>query len=226
MTAMASYQDPTAVFLRRLGAWAIDIGLVFTFFVAAEVYGQLVGRRVPYGDPQCRVGWNSCLGEGSEVTLVEGTDAYIWGGLIILGFVFALANFIGLQGWKGATVGKFATGIRTVNARSENAGFGRCTLRTLFGWIDFLCSGLVGIVAYLTSKNHRRVADMIGGTVVVRKAYLDQRAAQPLSPAGAPAMPVGMPPAAYGGYPPASPRPVSTNPIWSPPPPDEPPAQS
>lgn len=247
---MAGYRDPTAVFLRRLGGWVIDAGIVFVFLVLAEIYMVDHGTPVLLGDPQCDVSGYSCIGTADERYLVTDAEATTYNIVFGSAFVLLVLDFIVLQGLTGATVGKYACGIRLINKKERRPGLLRCTARLCFFWIDFFCWGLVGILAYNQSTNHRRVADMIAGTMVVHKGYLDERAAHaagtkpyggfawtalgpPLPGGYAPplpgyAIPPGYPSPASpppGGYaPPPSypPPPAPAPPTWAPPPPPGP----
>lgn len=172
---MAVYRDPTAVFAQRLGAFLIDLALVIAVFFVAQTYAFNNGEQFSGRPSSCDAAGSICVNSGSDTYLLTDGDASTYKYILMGAVVLALLNYVILQGLTGATVGKFALGIRTINGKDEPCGIGRAFLRTLFSPIDFLCSGLVGIVAYLRSKNHRRVADMIGGTTVVRKDFLIQR---------------------------------------------------
>lgn len=100
-----------------------------------------------------------------------GTVGFSLTGLpALLFFVVVLAYFIVLEGSLGQTVGKMIVGIKVVQQGSREApGFGKATIRTLMRIIDGLFVYLVAFIAALASTNHRRLGDMVAGTLVVRK---------------------------------------------------------
>ena len=75
-----------------------------------------------------------------------------------------------LEGIVGATLGKFATGIRVVKEDGSIQGVPKSLVR----WIVFLVDGplslfLCGIITSATSSGHRRLGDMSAQTYVVAK---------------------------------------------------------
>jgi uncharacterized RDD family membrane protein YckC len=171
------YRDPTAILPSRLAAWLLDGALIGAVIFFAQGFALRSGEQFPGRPSDCDLSGNVCINSGSDSYLLEGSDASTYRYLLIGAVVLAAVNYVVLQGLTGATVGKFALGIRTINSKDEPAGIFRCLVRTMFSWVDFLCSGLVGLVTYFRSQNHRRVADMIGGTTVVRKGFVAQRVA-------------------------------------------------
>lgn len=171
------YRDPTAILPQRFVAWILDLALILAVVFVAQSLAFRNGAQFPGRPSDCDLGGNVCVSSGSDTYLLEGSDASTYRYLLLGSLVLAVINYVVLQGLTGATVGKFAMGIRTINKKDRPAGLIRCLVRTLFSWIDFLLLGLVGLVSYAKSKNHRRVADMLGGTTVVRKDFVAQRAA-------------------------------------------------
>ena len=123
-------------------------------------------------DPQPRyTGSGLCLAlEDTAYVVPEskvGTIALLGGlGLFIVGIL----NLVVLQGMTGATAGKHALGIRTVNRLGQPAGIGRMLLRLLGGLVDGICYGVVGLIVVLASSERRRVADLAAGTWVVDRS--------------------------------------------------------
>ncbi len=91
-------------------------------------------------------------------------------GYIVLGFL-TLPLYGGLlEGfWNGQTVGKRMLGIKVVNSRGDEPGFGQALVRNvpaviLFTWI----STAVGLAAIAINDRRQRLFDEAAGTYVVR----------------------------------------------------------
>ncbi len=119
----------------------------------------------------------------------------------------------------GGSPGKLIVGIRVVDKNTfAKAGFGRHLGRFIL-WIadsaPWFCGvPLVGLITGLASKGHRRVGDMVAGTLVVDKKMVDH----PVAIVGvneiAPAYPpTAAPPAPPIGQAPTSPPPPTTPPV-------------
>lgn len=171
------YRDPTAILPQRLGAWLLDLALIVALVAVAQGFALRSGEQFPGRPSDCDLGGNVCINSGTDTYLLEGSDASTYRYLLLGTLVLAVVNYVVLQGLTGATAGKFAMGIRTINKKDKPAGLVRCLVRTLFSWVDFLLLGLVGLLTYSQSKDHWRVADMLGGTTVVRKDFVAQRVA-------------------------------------------------
>jgi uncharacterized RDD family membrane protein YckC len=107
--------------------------------------------------------WARLLGGGAR--LAGGTTETI-GILSALGL--AVLNFIVLAGWRGQTLGKWATGLRIERKDGGPVGIGRILLRHLFGYtLSLIIFGLGFLFAAFDSQG-RALHDMIAGTLVVR----------------------------------------------------------
>ncbi len=89
--------------------------------------------------------------------------------LLILNFVLFFGYYIVLEGIGGGqTIGKRALGIRVVAADGSHCGWGRSILRNLMRVIDYLPFFYgIGIIMVAATKEHRRLGDFVGGTLVV-----------------------------------------------------------
>lgn len=69
----------------------------------------------------------------------------------------------------GQSVGKRIMKTRVVSLDGSKPTFGAFFLRWLLRIVDFsLCSGLVGLVAFLTNRKGQRIGDMAAGTTVIK----------------------------------------------------------
>lgn len=89
--------------------------------------------------------------------------------LIAVNFAIFFGYYVVLEAIGGGqTLGKRALGIRVVGADGSHCGWGRSVLRNLLrvvDWMPFLYG--VGIIMVATTREHRRLGDFVGGTVVV-----------------------------------------------------------
>jgi uncharacterized RDD family membrane protein YckC len=129
-------------------------------------------------------------GDTTYINLTFNDTQYaVFGGKAALYFLIALAvtiaYFVLWQGLRGVTVGKLMTGIRTVKEDdpTQPPGVGRALAR----WFLYIADGFPYLIPYLTgficamvSKQHKRIGDMVAGTLVV------SRDATPAAPAAAP----------------------------------------
>jgi uncharacterized RDD family membrane protein YckC len=184
---------PTKVIGRRVGAAVID-WLLFEafnfalFFAMAEKKADIVSGLGP-GEQENVYG--NITVSGDEYSLTGGKFAVYL--LIII--VVAWLYYAVLQGTRGWTLGKLATGIRTV--REDNGqvpGVGKATVRWLLLFVDWFpwFLPLVGFITALASEKNQRVGDMVAKTLVVRK----DAAGQPIQIVGRAQVPVGV--GAYG----------------------------
>jgi uncharacterized RDD family membrane protein YckC len=119
--------------------------------------------------------------------------------------VISLIYFTLMEGFFGATVGKFATGIRVVKEDGTKADFGVALIRNILRIIDGLFLYLVGAILVWTSPRKQRLGDRVAKTVVVEASSVG-------------AGPAGGPPPGAAWVPPVSPGGVAPPPIPPPPP--------
>lgn len=136
------FGNPVAYVLARLFAFALDlvtVGVIATIFAYATIaVNPLTGLPT-----NSEGGFDATLGLGLCVALV-----YVW---------LAEAIF-------GTTLWKLAFGLHVYAVRGRMVGLGRALLRSLLRPVDLLLVG--GILALL--PGHRRLGDLLGGTVVAR----------------------------------------------------------
>jgi hypothetical protein len=105
-----------------------------------------------------------CFQSGNNVYYLEGGQA---AALYLLALGVSVLNNVILQGVTGASVGKFITGLRTVNEAGQTCGIGRAIVRWLFLIVDAYFCFLIGLITALVAKGHRRVGDMVAKTYVI-----------------------------------------------------------
>ncbi|HYO99596.1 MAG TPA: RDD family protein [Pyrinomonadaceae bacterium] len=134
-----------APFSLRCGALLVD----YTLAVAIIAFATLLART---------------LGGSARMT---GEATLGFGYLASLGVL--LLNFLVLPVFTGATVGKWATGLRIERRDGERLGFGHATLRHTVGYlVSLLTLGLGFLLAAFDSEG-RALHDRIAGTIVVRE---------------------------------------------------------
>ena len=175
--------DPTAVTGRRTIAALVDgfvvLVLAFGFFLGAVTARY---HKVPVpaeaSDPAdaCSIldaSFGTCLTIGDDVYVTDG-DPVAFQPLVVLA---ALLVFVGLQGLTGATPGKLLVGLRVVGPDGRPPGIVRAVLRTMLLVVDgfpwFL--PLLGWLLVTTTRRHRRLGDMVAGTLVVRRRAIARR---------------------------------------------------
>lgn len=174
-------------------------------FVAVFVDGVLLlimsgpFAEIQSGEGYWRIGWH-----GRQV---------FWPSLI------AIVYYVLLEGTAGATIGKFATGIRVVNEDGTKLGWAGAVVRNVARVVDAFPYGLpylVGAISVWVSPTQQRLGDRWASSVVVTKESL--RATDPAGGASA-----------AGGWehvPTPPPVDVSANVPPLPPPPPMPPGAS
>lgn len=211
--------DHTAVVGPRIVAWIIDL-IVYLALLAA--FNAVAGgvNMVTYDDLTFESAQSLCddwqanndgfcsttnQADGTySATTIEGAPGGLlfWTGHLV---VYAL-----IQGLTGGSVGKLALGLRVVDKDGQVAGIGKSFLRTIAWIVDGLVCGLplIGGVAMVSAKGHRRVGDLLAGTYVVKKSSVG---VPPVSDV------VAMPSGSWGGAPPAPGWGAPTGGPWSPP---------
>lgn len=175
--------DPTDVMGRRIGAYLLD-GLITAVVVggvaAALFFGAL--QSAPAGTIACPddTGVRGpgtaaiCIEDGDRVRYLDddGFDRYV-GQIWVLSAAFSVVTNVLLQGLTGATPGKHLVGLRVVRSDGHNAGLLRCLVRTVLLVVDSACCAIVGLLTAFRSRGHRRVGDMVAGTIVISRRDRD-----------------------------------------------------
>ena len=136
------FGNPLGAAAGRFFAFVLDIAFV-TVFVTSLAYALIAINPLTGLPTNTQSGFEATLGIGLAVALV-----YVW---------VAEALF-------GTTIWKLAFGLHVYNARGGMVGLGRALVRNLLRPIDLLVIG--GILALL--PGHRRLGDLVGGTIVAR----------------------------------------------------------
>ena len=209
--------DPTAVVGRRIVAYVID-GAIATGILVAVAAATVSNSYSHAPTSACERLRNFQDFSGQCVQF--GSHVFTWNGgrfgiAVLAGVLVGIANNVLLQGLTGASVGKFATGLRVIDAQGEICGVGRALVRWLLLLTvdDFpYCFPLVGLITVSVTRPHRRVGDMVARTDVVATADLHRPVVAP-----APVSAYGYPTQAW--VPPVPPGPPGATPWGSPPPP-------
>ncbi len=136
---------------RRLLAYALDAflcwGVVLVVAVAVTLASSGMGG----------------LGESMNTTFGVGL-----GILLLLIFCVQWVYFVVWEGWKGASLGKMALGLRVVTTSGRPIGYGAAALRNVLRGADSLpVCYVVGFFAMLASPRFQRLGDLVAGTMVV-----------------------------------------------------------
>jgi uncharacterized RDD family membrane protein YckC len=133
-----------APFSLRCGALLIDYILIVVVVVFSTVWARLLG-----GGARMAGGTTETLG-------------------LLVALAVAVLNFILLAGWRGQTVGKWATGLRIERRDGGPVGIGRILVRHTIGYtLSLLIFGLGFLLAAFDSRG-RTLHDLLAGTLVVR----------------------------------------------------------
>ena len=136
------FGNPIGYTFARFVAFALDFGLV-TVVVTTLSYALFAINPLTGLPSNNEAGFDTTLAIGTAIALL-----YSW---------IAEAAF-------GTTIGKLAVGLHVYPLRGRFVGIGRSLIRNLLRPIDMLVIGW--ILAIL--PGHRRLGDLLGGTVVAR----------------------------------------------------------
>ena len=215
--------SPFKVMGRRVVAWLIDAIILFAiqtavFFAMAKKDEDIL-RDVQSGDiPLDETLYGNVTINDTEWSIVGG-DFLLYALIVLLAYVLYYWVLQGLTGW---TIGKLATGIRTVRADGAAPGVGRAAARS-FLWIadafPYFIPNLTGFIVAMTNDERQRIGDKVASTYVVKSGAMGRPVGTlhaggavpppppPAPPAGATAPPP--PPAAPASPPPDAPPPAS-----------------
>jgi uncharacterized RDD family membrane protein YckC len=153
--------------------------------------------------------------------------AQLRGGGLAASFAITVLYFTLMEGFLGATVGKFVTGIRVVREDGTKLDIGAAFIRNILRVIDelpFFIPYLVGAILIWTSPTKQRLGDRVAKTVVVTASSVGAAPATgawmppagPVAPGGPP--PIPPPPPIPGAFAPVPPPDVAPAPAPVPPP--------
>jgi hypothetical protein len=156
--------------------------------------------------------------------------AQLRGGGFLASFAITVLYFTIMEGFFGATIGKFATGIRVVKEDGSKLDFPPALIRNLLRIIDAIFFYLVGAIFVWTSPLKQRLGDRVANTVVITASSVGAGSGVAVpagTPAGTPAWMPPVSPASPGGLtpppmPPPPPLPGVPTPSPDPVPPPEP----
>jgi uncharacterized RDD family membrane protein YckC len=134
----------------RFLALVIDVVLfcVVFFPVTKLVKGVWLMQR---GDHEWAYGW------------------FITDPLCIMFFIIMVVYFFLLEGWAGATAGKWLLGLRVVGPDGGRPGIVRSIIRNVLRLVDTLpVFNILGVILIIRSPERARFGDRIAGTRVVR----------------------------------------------------------
>jgi uncharacterized RDD family membrane protein YckC len=159
--------DPTAVIPRRIIAWLVDL---VSFVAFAIVVALALGRR--HAGIACKAVthqrvFTQCLTLGHDAWVVSGARFWL---ATLLAAGWFVAVFGVLQGHRGASPGKLLTGLRVVGPEGAAIGTTRSLVRSLCWAADgfpYLLGPVVGGVAMVSSRGHRRLGDLAADSYVV-----------------------------------------------------------
>ena len=169
----APRKDPTAVLGRRYGAFFIDLAVAVVaflviFFPLATKHSTADAFR-----QGCYRSSSTIITCDSGYTLTLGDSVYVAdsGSVLGLDVLFSFLYFGVFAGMTGATIGKYATGIRVVKADGSIVGVPKSLVR----WLLFAVDGpltlfLYGTIKSSTSPGHQRLGDVTARTYVIGKA--------------------------------------------------------
>ena len=124
-------------------------------------------------------------------TVVHGTNYNLTGAPALVSLLLWLAYYTLMEGLLGATVGKFALGIRVVREDGSKVDLQAALVRSISRFVDaipFFLPYLLGAIMIWTSPTRQRLGDRWAHTVVVRAGSV---AAVGMQPPGAIPPPAG-----------------------------------
>lgn len=150
-----SVELPVAGIGFRALAYAIDVGTLFGALIVAYFLYSLVGKSAI----EVFNGLTSLERAAGLLVLFLGIWGY-WTGLEVL--------------WRGQTLGKRLMRIRVVRADGSPVGPLESAIRNLLRVIDFLPGCYpIGVMTMLIDRRHRRLGDLVAGTILVREEDFD-----------------------------------------------------
>ncbi|MFP2933486.1 RDD family protein, partial [Pyxidicoccus sp. 3LG] len=146
---------PVAGIGYRCLAWLVDAALLFFFWLVAYFVFTLLVSDV--------LGVLRGLSGLAQTLLVVGLFATQW-----------LYWTLGEVFFHGQTAGKRALGIRVVRMDGSPVGLYESAVRNLCRAVDFLPAAYAtGCISMLMTRQHRRLGDLLAGTLLVREERID-----------------------------------------------------
>ncbi len=110
----------------------------------------------------------------------EQLSDQVWGYIVLFWLVALVVYFVVFEALWGRTLGKLITGTVVIDRNGRAPGFAKALMRTVLRLIEvnpLLIGGLPAGIALLMTTRHQRLGDLLAGTYVVRKKYLNRAAA-------------------------------------------------
>ncbi|MBZ4416598.1 RDD family protein [Myxococcus sp. RHSTA-1-4] len=146
---------PVAGIGYRCLAWLVDASLLFFFWIVAYFVFTLLVSDV--------LGVFQGLSGLGQTLLVVGVFATQW-------LYWTLAEVF----FHGQTAGKRMLGIRVVRMDGSPVGLYESAVRNLCRAVDFLpMAYAAGCICMLLTRQHRRLGDLLAGTLLVREERID-----------------------------------------------------
>jgi uncharacterized RDD family membrane protein YckC len=148
---------------KRAVAIIIDWLIMLPFIaIIVNAFGTSSTTSSPNG-----TSYNFNVGSGGTLLLL----------LLLLGYPTVLEALL------GATVGKFALGLRVVRPDGSPIGWGQSLGRNLLRIVDGLFVYLVGAIVVWATESNQRIGDLAAHTFVVTKGTVPARPDMPAMPA-------------------------------------------
>jgi len=138
-----SFSMPLAGLVSRFLAWSIDTGVIAAILI-------VIGSVLPFPVQATDLG---------GALLIVGAFVVLWGYQILLEWL-----------WQGQSVGKWAMGLRVVDAQGLSLQFSQVVMRNLLRAVDFMPSAyFLGGTSLLLSRMNQRLGDIAANTIVIRR---------------------------------------------------------
>jgi uncharacterized RDD family membrane protein YckC len=105
---------------------------------------------------------------GAIIMASGGVDSFFEWYFIGLIVAFVFYDLICEVFFNGQSLGKRIMKIRVISLDGKRPSFGQYLLRWLFRIVDFMITGIIGLIAAAVTKNVQRVGDMVAGTTLIR----------------------------------------------------------
>ncbi len=157
----------TSVVGRRVAAYLVD-SFILSILSGAVVFlgGLLFATSVQDEFATISTAANSSAEVSAANTNIVGQMFSAYAGIILAVTILSLLYFAVLD-WRGGTPGKRLLGIKVVAADGSPLDIGRTLVRTIAHVVDQVF--YIGAFLMLLTSDHRRIGDMVGGTLVVRR---------------------------------------------------------
>lgn len=85
-----------------------------------------------------------------------------------IGSIFVFYDLICEVFFNGQSLGKRVMKIRVISLNGKRPTFGQYLIRWLFRIVDFMITGVIGLICAAVTKNVQRVGDIVAGTTLIR----------------------------------------------------------